>query len=559
MTAEVGAPQETQEEAYLCSQESPNAAIVVLRAPRGGAVDSPLQTALERFHQFMPSHIRRSYFARLKEALNFHMSDDGALTCGSACSGTDIGVVCLEFLLADISKWLGLPAKVEHAFACEKDTAKQGFLIAEVQPKMLFDNVSCLSQRMAQDLISGNKVYLPSVGLFFAGFSCKSRSSLNPRSAQNKGCVQGQDMDTETGFTYYHIHAYITKYRPAMFMLENVRQIMDKADKDAMSDADWIVEEFRRQNFFVLHFVFDCASFGSPAARSRIYFLGWSLEYTPALQRPLDWSEAESSMSWCSSFYNSFTIEPLPIECFIVFDIQELLSQASMHTSLQLGSQKGAEGRDTKWCSEHCSAFRELGLPWPTELPAASFDAPPAGTHTFKDLSEQSYEFWRGSLPDRAAELAFFLAMKFTFEADSAPQFVDVNSSLSRLCQDAESCPWRTSVSTITGQSRIVVRYRMMGVIVLRPLLGLEGLSLIGWSMNFWISQVRFSDALLLNMAGNAFSGFAALPMLMSLLAGGGVMADLVQLALKDIGKEEVQECSEGGEASESDMGSLSS
>ena len=58
-----------------------------------------------------------------------------------------------------------------------------------------------------------------------------------------------------------------------------------------------------------------------------------------------------------------------------------------------------------------------------------------------------------------------------------------------------------------------------------RPLLGIEVFQLIGWDFSYFTWPVQGTDALLRNMGGNAFSGFALMPMLMAGFAGLGTLA----------------------------------
>ena len=68
------------------------------------------------------------------------------------------------------------------------------------------------------------------------------------------------------------------------------------------------------------------------------------------------------------------------------------------------------------------------------------------------------------------------------------------------------------------------VGYDQGGVIVLRALLGLEVFNLIGFDSAFLRQPVGATSSLLINMGGNAFSAFAAAPMMMVALAGAGLI-----------------------------------
>ncbi len=74
----------------------------------------------------------------------------------------------------------------------------------------------------------------------------------------------------------------------------------------------------------------------------------------------------------------------------------------------------------------------------------------------------------------------------------------------------------------------MVVRYTFKESVIVRPVLGIELFSVIGWHFNFW-RDGKYPDGLLSNMAGNAFSAFAFLPMIMTAVAGQGVLCELVE------------------------------
>eukprot|EP00975_Prorocentrum_lima_P040128 8427800-Prorocentrum_lima.AAC.1 len=65
------------------------------------------------------------------------------------------------------------------------------------------------------------------------------------------------------------ILAYITRFRPKSFLLENVKGLLVTSPGADMSDADWIVKELEKLNYYVTKFVFDCGAFGSIASRTR--------------------------------------------------------------------------------------------------------------------------------------------------------------------------------------------------------------------------------------------------------------------------------------------------
>jgi len=409
------------------------------------------------------------------------------------------------------SQVVGLDVKVEHKFACEKDEQKRSFIMSELNPERIFIDIGSLSERLAYDSISNQRVRVPLVDVFLCGFSCKSRTSMSSRASQNINCVQKQDTDTETGYTFDKCFRYICKASPSWILLENVRALTHISDESAISDAEWICQQLRQIGYVVEIFVFDCLNYGSIQSRIRLYILAWIavIEEGRACDLSAHKDKVVAAQAFWKGFPNYFVVPSLPVESFLVLDIEDLLRTGRRISTMSVPVSTASSKE--KWRSDHIDAFRTLDLSWPVELPTSAWEfkqcgEPPAG-----------FKMMRGCLTDRAAELAFFLMVKFPCVADPpVVEFVDVNPSMPRLCQDDESNPWRQHIPTITGEGHIVLRYRLRGYLILRPLFGFEAFHAIGWGPDEWVSG-PYPDAILTNLVGNAFSGFALLPMLMVL------------------------------------------
>jgi hypothetical protein len=161
-------------------------------------------------------------------------------------------------------------------------------------------------------------------------------------------------------------------------------------------------------------------------------------------------------------------------------------------------------------------AFRRRGLKWPVDWDAVAAS---------KDIV-----FKRWGLPDRPAELLYFLHVAFPFDMkEAAVEFVDVNPSMGRLLPSEQSTsPWRTTCPTLTGLAIVCVRYLGPGSsVVVRPITPIESFALIGWGVSYFRSPIDCTASCVLNMAGNAFSGFAFSPVLMMALTGCGVISTM--------------------------------
>ena len=125
----------------------------------------------------------------------------------------------------------------------------------------------------------------------------------------------------------------------------------------------------------------------------------------------------------------------------------------------------------------------------------------------------------------RPYEVAYFAHMKFPYERaeDGSPdpvEWLDVNESLTRLIGPKMQNPWRRQLGTMTCMAKFIFRYFQEGRVHVRQLAGIEAMHIIGFdtSMMPGASDYMPGDASLMKMAGNAFSGFAAGPCLLSLV-----------------------------------------
>ena len=140
--------------------------------------DTPLSTAVGMYYERMPSSAKRRHLMLARDGIQkgIESTDDhNFIGVASACSGTDIGVICLEVVLAMICGLVGISARVAHVFACEKNPLKRAFLQSQFSPTNMFADAAQLGQRMAWCLQMGKSVIVPWCFVFMAGFSCKKQ------------------------------------------------------------------------------------------------------------------------------------------------------------------------------------------------------------------------------------------------------------------------------------------------------------------------------------------------------------------------------------------------
>ena len=157
---------------------------------------------------------------------------------------------------------------------------------------------------------------------------------------------------------------------------------------------------------------------------------------------------------------------------------------------------------------DHFQLYSDHGLPWP---PGDTIDM---DGFAFID---------KGALSLRQEEIVIF-AHK-VWPAESEYGFMDVNPPINWLVrakndakQEKLQCPWSPTPRTLVGSAVLVVRISTAHNKIIRPLEPWEYLSFIGWAPGLWRLDCSMPKGRLCsNLAGNAFSAFAAGPLIVDL------------------------------------------
>ena len=469
---------------------------------------TPVEKAVDKYLAKLPAKLKRKFLTTVRIGLEDHIGKDAEIMVGSACSGSDIGFICTEVVVTKVCGLLGIDYKPKHVFACEVHLQKQAFLRTQFHPQYLFANVSDLKNKKAFDVISEQQVYIPMVLVFKAGFSCKSRTTLSSKAPKHLDCVQRNDPDAETAVTFDGVRGYVERARPAIVILENVQGLASKSSADADSDADFVVKSMLALGYWCKMFQFDCEHFGSCATRVRLYFVAVLIDQDLRMV-----TELAPQFDWLPGFFESMSIGPFDADNFILTDNEQFAYCENMCPFADIPSTKAAR-KDEAWQREHCDYFREHGIAWPPEITAQGTD--------FMEISPNNF-YMRGSLLPRAAELLYYLHIRFPYTGQQI-EFVDVAPTMARVVQHLSdgTSPWKTIASTITGGSFMCVRFSNGDSTFVRPLCAVEYFSLIGWDPRYF-KPITETEAIIKNLSGNAFSAFAIMPTLMLAFAALGV------------------------------------
>ena len=464
---------------------------------------TPLSQAMQKWIGKLPGSLQVTWVRLMRDVV---AKMGWQLTVGSICSGCEILEKIFPPLVLMLKQEFDIDISFRTVFQCEKNPAKREHLLAQTTTDFLFRASSDLRSPTAFDLKSNSTTVVPWASILVAGFPCSSRTSLSAHSTANKGCVAAGT--GETGSVFGDIKAYVLANRPKMVVLENIVKLTD-ADAGQTSDADHILAFFKNNDYWANLHRFDATSFGSSAVRERIYMV--------CIDRMEDKLGEKRTL-----FRNCMThmqIGSMPLESFICKSPEELAE--TMETFGMSTDAPAAKVHRTnmEWQEDHLAIFRHAGFEWP-----------PADLESDPVWHPSAFSMVR-----RVQEVAFFLH-KFYPESAAANKtsdgskldFFDANPTLNRILNvnlkiDVEihlpkQGVWRPIPMTITGGSKLIMRtYFKDGTVMIRPVAGFEFMNLIGWDVTLWHpAAAKCTNDLMVNMSGNAFSAFAAGPVLLS-------------------------------------------
>ena len=351
------------------------------------------------------------------------------------------------------------------------------------------------------DFISDDLVELPStMHAFSFGFSCKDFSSLNNHSSSYKeSCIDEQV--GSTGRTWGGNMSVASRSKPLYIQMENVPAARRG------NNYECIVKDVSKAGYLCMDVALNGAEYGLPQDRARAWFSG--------LRKDIIF---ESDVVCSAKFHDAIVAmkleEPIPITRFILSSTSEYLKDVmeqrqlrqiiKEHRSVHNASAKKKPKR-LKWKIDHWRVRRMLNL------------------HTeCGDMAEAVSQVAAGNgMCPREADLFQLMVDGGTLDPSLRPA-VELKHSAPRVIRPPTSKPRRfrheKCTSCLLPASRLLVL--PPHVPQARYLTGAEALAIQGVPLCYTVSEPPANDSLLLNMAGNAFSGgCAAAVFIASLLA----------------------------------------
>ena len=465
----------------------------------------------------------------------------------TACSGTDVVSAAMGATLRYWSTKFGVVVHCRHLFSCESVAFKRDFISRHHRPERIFNDVHKLSDDFAWGELSGKEQTVPCPDSFWAGFMCDQYSPLNIRASEAQGSYRRNQ--GSSGTTGRSVAKFVMKRRPKWSTLENVKAANRAGVEGAESDVEALVRDLNSVGIYVRLDHLNALEFMCPQSRPRIY-----LQAVLASSLPIDQFNSEFSTPPVGLEFGAFLREIRQPRTFLLEDFlappsfsefgvwyHDAFPRCQASTDQASSSKKS----DHLYQVDHLDTFTACEMPWP---PSYSDDP--------------ELEAAMGSIPERQKQCIWFHERKPNSSrcATNREKVYDTNMNLSWQVEPPEGAQIGCLTSTTRGW---ILNLR-------RPLLGAEALYLQGFHYkHLRNSDKHFSQANLMDLAGNAFCGFACAAIL---IAGfGSIDFDSLEPFIQrlqpdtDVSGSEVEEseeeqkeeaASEGNPASELDYAS---
>jgi site-specific DNA-cytosine methylase len=397
----------------------------------------------------------------------------------TACSGTDVPLLVYAGLAEAARDILSVPLRIVHRFSCEKDTAKQRFLM-QMYPMMplLFSDASALGAESGHDELSQVKQAIPKdVNSFLVGWPCTDVSNMNKyaRTQTNRCCVASGGL--RTGGVFKSVIDFCCNHGSELDFLgnENVPALATpppEGGPDNLTAAVWLLDT--QADMYTKTWKLNPMMFGVPQSRDRL----WFPSFRRKVLRDLELSDQEADSILTSIMQRIVGSQLADIGLYLFPPEHDILQQVLK--TMPTADHTGSNEVQRKWPQQHLKCFEAKGLKWwdtlyPSEEACESYPFLRCMTLREFDLLQLSGV---AGFPSRER------------------QFVEVGQSLAR-----HAPPLQGYVRAITPR----IKYYITDLC--RVLIGIEGLRL--QSIHFPNMQALpgFSNELIRDLSGNAFEG----------------------------------------------------
>lgn len=472
-----------------------------LRARPSGPFYEHGESLMDYYIEKALRSLPRSTRLELREYLGRHSE----LLLGSMCSGSDCPMLVGQSFQRVCRAALGVDVSARVSMQCEKNPAKQQFLLHmfdDCAGAPLFADVGELGAEEAHDVRSGSMAPVGPVHLAWIGFPCTDVSRKNPRSCTdaNRRTVLDQSLRTGSAFQgllqYYAAHGSLLQ----LGFCENVSGLGDlprdvAQDEDAAdmrSNLDWCVRKLSVEGrMWCIVFGIDPAkSFQSKVSRFRYWIPHIPLVHIEGVSLVALEEKAVSTMNFVAGAFDPLEIDDLllreddalVLEAYDAARAKAAKARSAAEAQCQVAPvAKRRKGRAGDWPGQHVKYCEEHDIKWwEARGPPEDIKAVFPGLY---DLTQRELEV---------------ISLKKIRFPERAPGSVDVSQGLSRayVTRDKLGCASPSMKNYLLHRCRIS--------------LGLECMQFQGLHYGDKHPELRsFSGALLQDIGGNAFEALA--------------------------------------------------
>jgi len=432
-------------------------------------------------------------------------SGTGVVRLGTLCSGTDSPTIALKHLVGAVDALVPGATeqkfRLEHVFSCEFDEAKQGFLLKNFSNMgYLFSDCTHMGRRRAWDVKSGSVQNIPGdLDLLVAGFSCKDLSFMN---SYRKTL---EEMGT-SGRTLRGCFDYVERYRPRVVLLENVYAI-DRADQHGLKQVNIVMEGLRARGYVAGYTLMNSCDYYLPQIRHRIWMWGFRMDVQPVASETTD-AVRERAFERGQHLNPRMQALLKLLEEPSALHFDDLLldeDDARVHEyNRQLYSK--ARRRQGKKGNTEEGRFVNAKLTWQQKYTMHRMKLDYAQERPY--TSERGAQ-WKGMLNERTMELLDLKCLDVMNEQSMDPREVPM---LWDLLQSVERVPGsRVRRDRQNYATCILPPSLLWHTVRHRYILGQEKLALQGIFEEDLTDITSFSQVLLSDLAGNAFTSTVCL------------------------------------------------
>jgi site-specific DNA-cytosine methylase len=226
--------------------------------PKGLNTDLPPLSSIEAIFKDITA---KALTLGLRKALKTNTTP---LRVATMCSGTESPLLAIEMVQDALRSMGEAELSVEHLFSAEIVPYKQAYIERNFNPPIIYRDITEITSAIGMEIpaattVYGSQVRIPvNIDLVVAGTSCVDFSNLN-----NKPRELDPELGGESSKTWYAVLAYVTKFRPAIVILENVKG----GPYDLMMDC------YRKIDYEVGGCLLDTKNFYLPHTRQRGYLV----------------------------------------------------------------------------------------------------------------------------------------------------------------------------------------------------------------------------------------------------------------------------------------------